>query len=250
MSVFEYRQPTPVDYQLVQALLVYKRISADSNGARHLFASHEVHHEQSPPLIGAGHLLDAQAQQALLEALLSEHSGPEECFLPPTVIARNSVQLAWLLRPKVRPMWFRIRNAHFALEVPWPTLILCAMPGNLYIAALAKSRRPSAATPVFHAPLMNVHDNTLMCTGNAPLPHGWGLPEQAEYQRIVFKTAFSHVAWRRTLKIPKHKDVSTRRHLHFWRKLHKAKARQFPVSALVPLGMSVRQWLQMLLGRP
>jgi PRTRC genetic system protein B len=228
----------------VQALLVYEDQTRTYEGTRYALTTHEITHPEGGGVeIGAGRLLGLQDQQALLDILVGSLSA-ESTYLPPEVVSCGGAQLAWLVPGRVRPMWFRLGKRTLRLDVPWPTLLFRVDRGSLELAALKRAIRPTADTPLYHAPLMNVYSHTALCPGNASLPQGCSLAHRAQYEAAVFDTSFTHVNHDHTLGLHGCKAVSTARHCHFWRQLHVRRSSRFPTTALVPLRRTVAQWLQ------
>lgn len=243
MTLFAPPHPTPAQLRAVQALIVFEDEAQVHGGARYAFTTHDLAHTPTGVQIGAGRLLGLEDQQALLDILLGSLAA-EAGYLPPEVIAHSGSQLAWVVPGRVRPMWFRLGADTRRLEVPWPHLLLRAERHGFALAALKRPGRPAADTPLYHAPLMNVHAHTALCSGNAPLPQGWSLAHRAAYEAVLFDTSFSHVNHDHTLRLAGAREVSTAQHFRFWRDLARRRAMRFPTRALVPLEHTVADWLQ------
>lgn len=238
MALFTHAELPRV--QAVQALLVYEDQTIQ-DGTRYALTTHEITQSPTGLTIGTGRLLGQRDQQMLLDILLGALA-TESTFLPAEIVCHSSACLAWVVRGAVRPMWFRFGHDSHRLTVPWPNLVFCARRNRLYLASYKTSGRPGPTTPLYHAPLMNVHGDTALCSGNAQLPAGWSLAHRPDYERVVFETYFTHVNHDRTLKLAKHR-VSTARQFRFWRELHQHKTSRFPTQALVPLHQTAAQWL-------
>jgi len=148
----------------------------------------------------------------------------------------------------VRPLYLRQGERTLSLMVPWPPLLLAARERTLYVVALRGGRRPTARTPLYHAPLMNVHATGQVCTGNADLPAETTLATLAAWQAVLTDTWFTHVNHPNTLRLPDSTGmaVDTRRYLRFWRDLAKRRAERFPVACLTPLGLTLEGFLRRL----
>lgn len=243
MTIFAPPELTPPQLRAVQALLVFEDASMPYGSTRHALTTHAIEQTPSGVELGAGRLLGLSDQQALLDILLGALAA-EGGYLPAEVLAHSGAQLAWLVPGRVRPMWFRVAREARVLQVPWPHLLLRAQRNGFALAALKRAVRPSADTPLYHAPLMNVHAHTGLCTGNAPLPQGWSLSHRPQYEAVVFETAFSHVNHDHTLLLAGSRIVSTAQHYRFWQALDKQHATRFPTRALAPLKRTVAQWLK------
>lgn len=240
--IFQLRERTSV-IQTVQALLLHARRNSDGGGPEsHWLTTHEVEDREGVPCIGPGRLFTEGDKQALIDTLLGTLAPEEFVVLPPQILAMGSQRIAWYVPGCARAMYFNVNSTLFSLQVPWPTLVFRVIDGHLSLAAILQSERPTADTPLFHAPLMNLNEVTALCTGNADVPHGCSVCDCAGYEKAVFETNFSHVNHGRTLKVAA-KTVTNEAHVHFWRALQEKKAKRFPAEALVPLNKTLGQWL-------
>lgn len=243
MTIFTGHELSMPRVRAVQALLVYEDQTRTYEGCRYALTTHEITHTEGGSVqMGAGRLLGLQDQQALLDILVGSLSD-ESTYLPPEVISYSAAQLAWMVPGRVRPMWFRVGKRTLRLEVPWPNLLFRVDRGSLEVAAFKRATRPTADTPLYHAPLMNIHSHTALCPGNALLPQGCSLAHRAQYEAAVFDTNFTHVNHHHTLALDGRKSTSTTQHRRFWRQLHEHRSARFPVHVLVPLRKTVAQWL-------
>lgn len=242
MNIFSTPTLRESRLQAVQALIVYKDEFDSEGEPTHAFTAHPVTATARGDRIGPGRLLGAQDLQLLLDALLGS-SACESGFLPADVICHSSTQIAWYVPGRVRPMWFRMNKQHLRLNVPWPTLLFRVKHGRLSLAALTHESRPSAETDLYHAPLMNVHQNTILCPGTAHLPQSWSLSQRSGYESAVFETNFTQTNHTRTLALGKKVGISDAQHLRFWRDLDTRAAKCFPTNVLVPLQKTVSDWL-------
>ena len=242
MSFFINAAPSRPRVRAVQALLVYEDETLASEPTRYALTTHEITHTDQGVQIGAGRLLGLQDQQSLLDILIGSLT-TQSHFLPTEIICHSTARLAWIVPGKVRPMWFRFNKETHRLDVPWPNLIFCASQKSLGLAAYTGSRRPTQDTPLYHAPLMNVHEQTTLCTGNALLPGSWSLRDRPKFEEVVFATYFTHVNHEHTLALDSGKGVTTAQHYRFWRDLQESKATRYPGQSLVPLRKTASQWL-------
>lgn len=169
----------------------------------------------------------------------------------------------WMTPPAaVRPLPVRQGDRTFVLRAPWPALVLAVREQQFYVAALARNRRPTPNTPLYHAPLMNVGASGRVCTGNAELPPAVGLDALAGWEAVLTDTYFTHVNHPRTVHLeppaaPATETAppppstapgaaNTHPHLHFWRELARARAIRFPKTALAPMGTTLQQFFNRL----
>ncbi len=242
MGLFQLPKLEVPAVETVQALLVHEIRNGIGQGD-YFMTAHRIEATATGPVIAEGRLLTPQDHRALLSALLGANRSHEGGFLPAEIIAHSASQLAWFVPGGVRPMWFRTGTTTLSANVPWPSLILCARQNRLALVAVPTVQRPKSSTRLFHAPLMNVHASTDLCEGSATYPATWTLTDRAEYESVLFETAFSHVNHDHTLRITASKTVSNAQHLRFWQELERSGAGRFPRTALVPLKRTLEQWL-------
>lgn len=233
MEIASVTLPTISVPEPVCALMVWVE------GGTPLVTRHTLELGAEGPRIGAGAALSA-ADAAALGELLNGRDGLAHSVLPADVLAISRDRLTWIMRATVRPMWFRFANrVPKRLDVPWPRLVLTATAGGLHLAAIKTRRRPTANTPLYHAPLMNVGADGALCLGNARMPDDVGLTSRTALAALVYDTAFSHVNHHRTLRVED--DVTSHRHFQFWRSLDGAA--RFPPGALRPMGIRLGTFL-------
>ncbi|WP_295390963.1 PRTRC system protein B [uncultured Thiodictyon sp.] len=191
-----------------------------------------------------GRPLTVADARALLESLLGERTS-ELRWTPPNVLASGDEALVWSVPGTVRPMLFRgKKDGPIRLDVPWPTLVFAATDGAIRLAAIKSRGRPTARTPLFHAPLWNVYADGRVCLGSATVPPLDGIDAMPAYESAIFDTLFSHGNFRGNLAYRQdHGETSDRDHLRFWRELALAKTPRFPNAVLVPMGQRLATWL-------
>jgi PRTRC genetic system protein B len=197
------------------------------------------------PVIGAGRLLSMRDIEALLRSAL-KHQGGAISLLPANVLSISGAHLAWTVPARMRPMLFNMAGCPLkTLVAPWPRLLLVATAnGRLAVAALKERARPTAKTRLYNAPLMNVGCDGVVCTGTATLPGGCGIEDRVGWEAVLFDTAFSHVNNRLTLFQENDEPVDDRTHFRFWDALARKKVETFPVERLVPMGMTVAEFIR------
>jgi PRTRC genetic system protein B len=243
MSLFTPPEQIPLPtLEAILALIVHEGRDDTGHMKEYALTSHEITQTPGGIEVGPGRVLGARDHQTLLNVLLDTLHTDNE-FLPPDVLSHSSGQLAWYVPGELRRMWLRDAQRTRGIKVPWPTLLFRARQGTLSLAALGSARRPRETDPLYHAPLMNVHASTRLCSGTAVLPRGNLLADRAGFETAVYETAFTHVNHEHTLRQPKNAEVSTAQHVRFWTQLARTGARRFPTRALVPLHLTVSQWL-------
>jgi len=218
--------------------LVLHRIS---NG-RFLMTSHAIVNDDGEPQLAAGHLLSTDDQQQLFDALLNNLQSSLQ-WLPPQVVCANASSLVWFVKGQVRPMYFRLNVRTQRVNVPWPSLIYKVVQGELFVAAVCSQQRPTPNTPVYHAPVMNVDEVGAVCVGSAACPSGWLVSDMTGWENVMFASNFTHTNHDMTLRLKGKDSVSDKDHVGFYKQLHREQASRFPHRALMPMGVTLEQWI-------
>jgi len=249
MTVIEPSLPAIPDPARPVHALVFHHAGADPgrysyNDGTAYITSHPVIESATGPVLGAGALLSVADQEQML-GVFAANTARAIQILPENVLYASARRLVWYVPGRVRVMLFRTGDHLKRLNVPWPTLVLSVTDRRLSVAALASPTRPHGNSPIYHAPLGNVHREGGLCTGSADLPEGVAVSDMAGWEAVVFDTAFSHVNQGHTLKLgTSTQEVDDAAHLRFWKALAKSKAKRFPTRALVRRGARLGRWLQ------
>lgn len=231
--------------------LVFHELQGGSSRSMHqraaVITSHPVTVGAQGPVIGPGHTLSAQDESRLLD-VLTRNVASNYALLPENVLAVGANRLLWFVPGRVRTMIVRVTGTTRRLMVPWPTLLFEVADGVLRLAALASNRRPEPETAVYHAPVANVYADCRVCTGSASLPDTASVADIPGWEASIYETAFTHTNHDRTLRLAvgdrgEEETVSNDRHFAFWSSLQKEAASVFPVDALVPVEMSLQEWM-------
>lgn len=234
---------------LTHALMFHQETGSEpySTGMAAVYiTSHAIHSTNNGPRVGAGHALSLSDQEALCEILM-RNTQSKSLLLPANVLAAGASCLTWYVAGKSRVMYVQIGKRLQRWTVPWPTLVFKVTPKGIGVAALSSDKRPDGDTLLFHAPLANVYNDGRVCTGGAVLPPEYGVGAMPQWETVIFNTGFSHVNHEFTLRLAgKKKDdpVSDGDHFSFWKNLAKAKHKAFPVKMLVPMNVSLEEWLR------
>ena len=223
-----------------QALLVHQ--SGPAYHEQVMLTSHTIVMTPTGAVLGDGVAFGTEDVAALINILAKRTASRDNILLPASVLVHGAARLVWMVRAKVRPMWFVLGRKSYRFAVPWPTLILDASESGLRVAALASTRRPGARSALFHAPLMNVYANSAVCLGNAVRPGEHGSTAMKVWEQTVFESNFSHVNHEHTLAL-RAKQVNNDAHLKFWSGLDRKAVTRFPISKLVPMHMTLQRWL-------
>jgi PRTRC genetic system protein B len=198
------------------------------------------------PQIKPGQLLSRDTLTSLTRSL---HGLPQKReILPANVLFYDAGRMVWHVPARLRPIWFSPRLANLnktigglvqglnGREVLYPPLLFVAEPGDLFVFALTSNERPTADTPVYAAPVLNVYDTGHMCRGNVALPQSLAIADLAKWEAGLYDTQFTHSNYR-AVTICKH----PRGHDGLWRSLAwRQEWRGFPNHLLTPLMSSTR----------
>lgn len=206
-----------------------------------LLAQHKLYAKDGQVRMGSGEVVGPE-RLAEIVGMLDENAArhASERFLPTNVIAQGGDMVAWHVPSKKRPMFFSTSNeGAFCLNVAWPALLFVARGSHLWLAALDTNERPSADTPVYHAPLMNHDSRNGLCSGSVKMPARACLDTMAEFEAAVFESNFSHVNGHNHLKYRALQSAGDHAcndtHLAFYRSVEKRRLKQFPTRNLLPM---------------
>ncbi|MBE1302003.1 MAG: hypothetical protein GJ680_19120 [Alteromonadaceae bacterium] len=201
------KTPKPVP---VAALVIYEDGNQETIGC--------TRHEIKNNIMQSGDFVSPEQARACFN-IKSQSLG----LLPENILASDNTQLLWYVKARQAPMWFRIAKSSRRLMVWWPTLLFHTRRdgqfNRLSVFALGNQKRPTADTPLFHAPLMNIGVCGDLCQGSATLPKSISLANLHEVEATIYESNFTHVNHQQTLR--KKGNVSTHDQLAFW----KAKAK-------------------------
>lgn len=170
-----------------------------------------THHSVKDQVIQAGELVDIDQVRKLVQGY-SEHEG--NVLLPGNVLIYTDQRLVWFSKSCYRMMYFRQHRTHF--NVWWPALLWMVEKSSreLYVFALASHQRPGPKTRLYHAPLMNVYEQGVLCQGTAPLPERLALDTIPEIEATLFDSNFTDVK----VDFPGHLYwESNNAHIKWWR---------------------------------
>jgi PRTRC genetic system protein B len=208
------------------------------------------------PIVGPGRPLDPEDEQTILNLLMSRDKNAPIEILPSCVLYRDQSTAIWWLPPLVRPMHLRSHEQGLqTILTRWPSLVALVRGRTLHLAAVEGDARPSADTPLHHAPLPNVYADTSVCTGSARLPLAMRVSDFPAWESVVFDTAFTHTNHTATLRPAqtvaaksggRKRKASPPKQVHsdaaYWA-TREGHVLPFPDGALNPLGLTLAQWL-------
>lgn len=215
-----------------------------------LVAQHKLYQASGHVRMGSGEIIGPE-RIAQIVAMLDENAArhASEQVLPAHVIAHSADMVAWHVPGKRRPMFFTDSpNPPESMQVAWPSLLFLARGNRLWLAALDSDTRPDADTPLYHAPLMNHDARNGLCFGNAARPARASLETMRTFEAAVFESNFSHCNGGNHLRY-RHLNSASQSacdstHLGFYRSIAKRRLKRFPARHLLPLNMTVADFLK------
>ncbi|MBQ4855600.1 PRTRC system protein B [Rhodanobacter sp. B2A1Ga4] len=237
------------ELQPTMALLVHTagNMQGDSSGARQLVLTmHDIVRGTNGPMLNAGRILSHADAQELGSRLLTPGTARRAGIqlVPEVLLRETNTGLTWFRPAQRTHQHWRTEGGREVIDAVIPGLVFHVENGVLHVAAYAGAERPALNTPLYHAPIGNVHDDTLVCTGNATLPRQQDQESIRSWERVLLATNFSHINHPRTLAA---KDTSTEQLIAFWKK---RKRYTTPPDArfLHPLRKTLSAWLTTLTG--
>ncbi len=202
---------------------------------------HAVDYYAGRPQVREGRLLTHQDVMDLLERMASMKPKEALQVIDKRVIASGDDTLVWYESAQVRPIYFRIGRKNQKFTVPWPTLIFKAKGRSISVVASRFKRPPKLSEKIYHAPLMNVYQNTSVCTGSAICPDETTPASLSQWNTVIYDSNFTHTNHDHTLRQPGNKETTTPALHQFWRELRDKKT--FPVRQLNPLDKTLEDWI-------
>src|SRR3954468_17933641 len=153
-------------FTLKQAVLVYQE------GSRAFATVHEVKSQpEGPSYLCAGQSVTTGFLETLAKGLGASMAVE---VLPQNVLARTPGLIAWWSRAQARLMFFgdddpKTRNLNGKMY-PHPALVFMIRGRELFVRALAESRRPRSNTCLKNAPYWNTDAEGRVCLGSMRVP--------------------------------------------------------------------------------
>lgn len=220
-------------YGLTNAILLYR-----DEGRKPVFASvHDVQvTKEGIPNIQPGTPISKSGLVEMLKTLSpQDYAQPE--LLGEHILARGNDHLAWFSKPQKRHVFFK--NEQLGGEVnaqtEHPGLVFIVGKGKWFVFAVKSRSRPTASTPLYTAPYMNVWRGGHICTGNIETPKGEMRFNTESWEIAFFRSKFSHPNMHGTNDLTKHEGGI----FELWRSLMAGQA--FDNKSLVPAGETLGQ---------
>lgn len=203
-----------------------------------------THHTIGPGQHGTRRLREGKPidREQAMSLLARIAVGGDSSFLPENVVARNTLGLAWWCASRRAPQFWKLPSGTVRLNVPWPALYFVAGFGDgLRVFALTEDARPTAKTPLYHAPIGNVYEDGGLCWGNVRRPE-LALSSLPDFESAIYRSNFTHSNFAGNFRDGSPKAPEGL--LSLWQRLHDRKATVFPVEQLVPANLTASSALQ------
>jgi PRTRC genetic system protein B len=148
----------------------------------------------------------------------------------------------WHCPSRIEPIFFQTAhselNAISGKRVLHPHLLFHVTRRNLYVAALPDARRPTLETKLLRAPYYNVSAEGQVCQGSMNGPRENRPEAITKWEHAFFRSAFTH-AQGGAFQMTSHPGG----HSGLWLEQAGQPNGEFPVQHLVPMKMTLNQWL-------
>lgn len=214
-----------------------------------MITKHQLQLHNGRPVLGEVQHFSEEDLGELLRAI-EARDGSGVGLIPSNLLFQRGNLNAWYVPGTKRDMWIQPSKGDkrlMSLKVVWPNLIFITGASSLSVFAYIGHKRPTEHTPLYHAPLMNVGDNGLVCLGDSTAPKNRGLDSIPEWEAIMFNTRFSHTNHSYTLRVKGAEKVSDQQHIEFWRSKASSQSK-VKASELQPYHRNLGdllQWMQL-----
>ncbi len=184
------------------------------------------------------------ANAPALYQLLSRFNPSIACqgLLPANLLRHAPGELLWYCPSRIEPIFFQTShselNAMSGRRVRHPPLLFHLTRRNLYVAALPDDQRPTLETNLLRAPYYNVSADGHVCQGSMNGPQEIRAETIGQWERAFFRSAFTH-SHGGAFQITSHPGG----HSGLWLEQSEHPHPEFPIAHLVPLKMTLNQWL-------
>lgn len=181
----------PSEYALSNAILLY----SDVQKRNVVFASvHDVSNTTNGSQIEAGVPVSKIGLLQLLSTLSPEEYVQPE-LLDETILAKGNDYLVWWCKPQKRSVFFACKEmgkGEVAGVTSHPGLVFIIAKGKWFVFAVKGRTRPTANTPLYEAPYMNVWAGGHICVGNIVMPKGSAKFDTKKWESSFFDSKFAH----------------------------------------------------------
>lgn len=220
--------------ELAAALLLYK-----GSNAINFVSLHDVDYvngDKSKPYIGPGKPVSKLALSKIMQEL-SPKAALSRTLLPENILSFDAEHLVWYTLPTKKQMWFKneLLGGDVTALVDIPGLIFMVYQQEWYVFAHKLKKRPSADTPLFLSPFMNVWDSGKICTGNIKVPKIDSPTSTEAFEDAFFRSYFTHINIHGKNQLVKYEGGP----YQLWKQLITGEVTKFPLKALVKQGSTL-----------
>lgn len=190
-----------------------------------------AHHDIKDNKMGVGKPI-SPIETALLVDSLVERKKSNSGWVDSRSLYETESLLVWYRQADTSPtsLWFRVGNTP-PVEVcaKLPTLIIMRNKhsSETFVFACAGSKRPTADTKIYNAPIFNTSSNGAFCLGSATVPVG--LVSTTDMilgtQDAIFNSVFTHSNQANTFSKKHGKTITNVNHVNIWKSFAKRNAR-------------------------
>ena len=188
-------------------------------GEQTLVTQHDINKNDE---LGLGRLVSFESAARVFDKTKSNQLKMSVNIIPENVIIEDMNILAWVAKSKEKTMWFRSYSMIKQYKVTWCNLLFVVnkKTRSLYVFSIASKSRPTLKTKIYHAPLMNIDENGLVCQGSAYLPKKLSIDTISEIEATIYDSQFTHL---NTRNITGKNDIYTDNdaHLNFYKQKEK-----------------------------
>jgi PRTRC genetic system protein B len=228
-------------YEMSAAILLYK----EQHGQTVFSSVHDVKvNKQGVATIQAGAAVSKTGLVKMMQTLVPEDYAPAELF-GEHILAKGNDYLAWYCKPEKRQVWFKCKEIgrDVSANVDHPGLVFIVSREGWYVFAVKEGKRPTADTPLYVAPYLNVWEGGHICTGNIETPKGAMKFHTEAWEDAFFRSYFTHPNQHKKGALTKYRGGI----FALWRAL--MKGRKFPIESLVPAGETLGQAFERMVCR-
>lgn len=232
------------NYHIRSAILLY----GSSNPREKSFSFASMHGVSTTIVEGVTRLEVLAGTPATKEGLISALGSIAEEYeispgiFPTTLLSHSQLHAIWWVPASKRSIYFKSESVGtVSKEVAQPPLLFMVLRGKWYVYALKSNRRPTATTPLYHAPHFNMYADGSVCVGTAATPNSTAISSLPQWEDAFFNSVFTHMNDKYVRRTKHAKSDSA-----FWREYMKKSGDKFPADMLVKTEKTVGSLLSQL----
>lgn len=190
---------------------------------------HNIHVDSSQRYVmGSGRVLSRTDKEDIL-SILSDKRSAKLTLLPESLLAHSADTMIW---------WRPAGEATIGFErgmrkVMLPALLFRVTSGELSVAALKVSTRPTLKTQLYHSGLPNVDCHGRWCSGGNRVPDEPRIDQMIAYETTFLESPFTHGSLSPLKNV---EDI-----MEFWQSQKRSSA--FSTRRLMSMGHTLQEWI-------